>query len=392
MALNFDAGDYKKVAEKIKKTKPRPNEKHLAAIDEHVKASRDVQETVRQNSMLDHESVVVTILRAKDEGMVASLTDEQTTKLQEYYGARLAVQDREKLTAALCHALPDHLTAILKDCTTSAEPTIRAVHASVPLHRHIGLVQKFVEDFIQTSKPKKKTQAPPAVEDYIMLLRKHKGSLFKFLHEVANSCPNVYLEFREFIKDCFRAFQRTSGGEAQGVTGGAGSLSRDFQFMYARLPLHTQRAVVSSLDLHAAYLDALEKQSMSRMQSVLNRMQGISEPAPEQNSAGPGVYLAKWASLLDNTLVTPATRQGLVRHGRDVKNKKKLSGSGDIDDAGDAIFRPQDEHLPSRPDVAVVVDCFGVVFRDLVSTVSSGSGAATDEFAYLGKEDVSAFI
>lgn len=391
MALNFDAGDYKKIAEKIKNTKPRLHEKHLAAIDEHVKATRDVQETVRQNSMLDHESVIVTILRAKDESMMASLTDEQTAKLQEYYAARLAVRDREKLTAALCQASPDYLTAILKDYTMSGEPIIRAIHASIPLHKYVGLVQKFVEDFIQTSKPKKKTQAPPAVEDYIMLLRKHKGSCFKFLHEVSNKCPSVHLEFREFIKDCFRAFQRTPGSDVQRGSGGAGSLSRDFQFMYARLPLHTRCAVRSSLDLHAAYLNALEKQSMGRMQSVLDRLQGVREPAPEPNRGGPGIYLAKWASLLDNTLVTPETRQGRLRHGRDVKHKKKLSGAGNTDDAGNGLFCPQDEPLPPQPDVAVVVGCFEVVFRDLVSTISSGSGAPSEDFAYIGKEDVSAF-
>lgn len=347
--------------------------------------------------MLDHESVIVAILRTKDESMVASLTNEETAKLQDYYAARLAVRDREKLTAALCHELPDHLTAVLKDWTISGEPTIRAVHAGVPLHKYIGLLQKFVEDFIQTSKPKKKTQAPPTVEDYIMLLRKHKGSLFKFLHDISSSCPSIHLEFREFVKDCFRTFQRTPGSEAQGGAGagagGAGSLSRDFQFMFARLPVYTQRAVVASLDSHATYLDALEKQSMGRMQAVLDRLQGVRDPAAEQqNSGGPGIYLAKWASLLDNTVITPATPQGHLRHGRDVKNKKKLSGSGDIDDAGDALFRPQDEFLPPQPDVAIVVDCFGVVFRDLVSTISSGRGASTEEFAYIGKEDVSAFI
>ncbi|KAK7978774.1 px domain protein [Apiospora saccharicola] len=380
--VDYDASDFRKAAEAIKKTKSRPSDKHFAAIDEHVKRSRDWHENIRETSMIDHESIVTAILMAKDPVLVAGLTHAHHSLLQEYYSARLSARDREQIIKVFCRSNPDHFTSIMKDSSDSMEPIIRAVHARVALHKYVPLIQKFVNDLLQTSKgeknPKTKTRTPPSVEDYVLLLRKHKPSLFKFLHEVSSCCPEIQKLFLDWVKEASTSFRRPPSAEYDlspsspsssrpyksekpprsrsvhsngsnghvdsfvgfggGGGGGAGALSGNLQALYEALPRETQHQVVIVLDLHADYLASLNRASHQNLQQIVDRLAGVRESAVRRSMQGPGVYLARWHALLDSTVITPAApgRGVPLRLGRDVKGAKTLGKTGMKGAAGES--------------------------------------------------------
>ncbi|KAK7919911.1 hypothetical protein PG985_007933, partial [Apiospora marii] len=410
--VDYDASDFRKAAEAIKKTKGRPSDKHFAAIDELVNSSRDLHESMRATSMMDHESIITAILMAKDPVLVAGLTHAHHSLLQEYYSARLSARDREQIIKVFCRSTPDYFTSIMKDSSGSSEsqakiafhrdanlskpvePIIRAVHARVALHKYVPLIQKFVGDLLQTSKgeksPKSKTRNPPSVEDYVVLLRKHKPSLFKFLHEVSSCCPEIQKLFLDWVKEASTSFRRPPSAEygvpslslcqqkpekpsrsrsvhsngsnghavdsavGSGGGGGAGALSGNLQALYAALPRDTQHQVAMVLDLHADYLGSLHAASRRNLQQIVDRLAGVRESAVRRSMQGPGVYLARWHALLDSTVITPAAP------GRGVPGSSGSSGGG-----GD---RPK---APREPDAGVVVEALGRPFRELVARISA---------------------
>lgn len=119
--VDYDASDFRKAAEAIKKTKSRPSDRHFAAIDEHVNRSRDWHESMRATSMMDHESIITAILMAKDPVLVAGLTHAHHSLLQEYYSARLSARDREQIIKVFCRSNPDYFTSIMKDSSGSSK-------------------------------------------------------------------------------------------------------------------------------------------------------------------------------------------------------------------------------------------------------------------------------
>lgn len=126
--VNYDASDFRKAAEAIKKTKSRPSDKHFAAIDEHVNRSREWHENIRETSMVDHESIVTAILKAKDPVLVAGLTHAHHALLQEYYSARLSARDREQIIKVFCRSNPDYFTSIMKESSDSSMSFVAHTH------------------------------------------------------------------------------------------------------------------------------------------------------------------------------------------------------------------------------------------------------------------------
>ncbi|KAK8863138.1 hypothetical protein PGQ11_009373 [Apiospora arundinis] len=425
--VDFDAGDFRKAAEAIKKTKNRPSDRHFAVIDRHVNRTRDFHENIRMNSMLDHESIITTILETEDPALTASLSNAHHSLLQEYYSARLSARDREQIIQVFCRSNPDYFTSLMKDGSASMEPIIRAVHARVALHKYVPLIQKFIGDLIQTSKPDKKTKALPSVEDYVVLLRKHKPSLYKFMHDVSLNAPEVQKLFLDWVKEAAQSFRQQppsysydnnsskppsrplhhrsasaayhTNGTGNGVGGGAGALGPDLQGLYAALPPETQNQVAPVLDRHAAYLAALHEDSRRNLQQIVDRLAGVRESAVRRSMQGPGVYLARWHALLDATVITPATTgHGVpLRCGRDVRGAKAsgktgmkgAAGSSGEESGSDESWEDTASLVPTasqksgssgglrgsptaplEPDAAVVVDALGRQFRDLVAGIS----------------------
>ncbi|KAK8085977.1 hypothetical protein PG994_000951 [Apiospora phragmitis] len=387
--VDYDAGDFRKAAEAIKKTKNGPSDRHFAAIDEHVNQSRDCHEKMRYTSMMDQESIITAILVTKDPALAAGLSQADHSLLQQYYSARLSARDREQIIKVFCRSNPDYFTSLMKDSSVSMEPIIRAVHSRVALHKYVPLIQKFVGDLIQTGKAdkssKSKARTVPSVEDYVVLLRKHKSSLFKFLHEVSSCCPEIQKIFLDWVKEASKSFRqptppppvppqnpsrqtqqqqhysgdikplRTRSTHSNGSlsasfgAGGAGALSSDLQALYAALPRETQYQVAPVLDLHADYLATLHEASRRNLQQIMDRLAGVRESAVRRSMQGPGVYLARWHALLDATVITPAgpgrgvpLRWGSGVRGAKVSGKTGMKGAAGEESGGGSSGNEQE--------------------------------------------------
>lgn len=307
------------------------------------------------------------------------------------------------------------------------DPLIRVIHAGVDLREHVvSAIETFMADFIETSRPKKAKGStsssknnngggwrssskkgtttpppqttPPSVEDYVALMNRNKGLLYTYLHEVAKNCPDLREQFRTWAHGVVSEF-RQSRAEAVG----AGAASESLQALYASLSADQREAVLPQLNAHAVYLSKLNDLSTERMQRVLDSLETSSSGSSSESSsprrlsggdsrpsmaAGPGVYLMRWESLLDATVITPAA-QGGVRTGHDVKGLKAGGkttatgekgggggGGGGALDAG-ALARAKDANVPAAPDVSVVMDALGDGFRGMVNGKIKREGAVT---------------
>lgn len=422
LVLSWDASDFRKQAEKIESSKDKPSKEQLAALREHITLPREVQEEARRTSLAEHKSIVAVILDSTDPKLTASISEAQHTQCLEWYSAQLSVRDRDELSNVFCKSTPDFLTGVMRDAVSAYEPFIRSLHGSVDLRPHVTSLETFLNDFIETSKPKqvknrngskwmnlgagsgKNTPVqtrPPSVEDYVALLRRNRHLLYKYLHQFAENCTDVREKFRDWANGTIHRFRDANETEAANMTGpgsgAAGAMSDSLQAIFGQLPPETQKSVLAGLDSHAAYLSKASNISAQRMQRILDALNeaekknGEKEGSSKRNTprgssegddmSGPGVYLMRWESSLDGTLITPATAQGPVRTGREVKGEKvsgKTGAEGVKDgwDAG-AIAREEDSAVPQAPDVSVVMEALGESFREVVREAVGQVGPPT---------------
>ena len=201
-----------------------------------------------------------------------------------------------------------------------------------------------------------------SVEDYVNLFRRHIPSCLRFLHQVAKNCPEVANTFQEYAKEAISGFRvRSTDGNGAG-----GAMTGPLISLFSALPEHEKPAVLKALDAHSAYLTSLNAFSVARTQSVLDNSSATMY--------GPGMYLARWHGLLDETLITPATAHGPVRRGKDVKYKEgkgKVKVDGKMAWDSEAIGREAMEELPAPPDVIIVVKVLGEQFRGVLKDVET---------------------
>lgn len=421
--LSWDASDFRKQAEKVESSKDKPSKEQLAALREHIALPRGVQEEARRTSLAEHKSIIAVILDSTDPKLTASISEAQHAQCLEWYSAQLSVRDRDELSNVFCKSTPDFLTGVMRDAVSAYEPFIRSLHGSLDLRPHVTALETFLNDFIETSKPKqvknrnggkwknlgagsgKNTPIqtrPPSVEDYVALLRRNRHLLYKYLHQFAENCTDVREKFRDWANGTIRRFRDASGSEAPNNTGpgsgAAGAMSDSLQAIFGQLPPETQKSVLAGLDSHAAYLSKASNISTQRMQRILDALNegekksGEKEGSSKRNTpprgssegddmSGPGVYLMRWESSLDGTLITPATAQGPVRTGREVKGEKVSgkTGSEGVKDGWDAgaIAREEDSAVPQAPDVSVVMEALGESFRNVVREAVGQVGPPT---------------
>lgn len=413
--LSWDASEFRKQAGQVESAKDRPTKEQFAALRDYLNLAADAQRAMREISVTQQRSIVVVILDATDPQLTATLTDAQHTQCLAWLSAQLSARDRDEITKVMCKSSPDFLTAAVRGAVDTYDPFIRAIHEGMDLKEHIMAVEKFLGDFIETSKPKKakggsgflfkrtgKPKAqdtrPPSVEDYVALLRRNKGLLYNYCHQFAKNCVDVREQFRGWAKTVTAEFRAERGPARQG---GAGAMDDNLQELYAQLPADMQEGILMSLDAHAAYLDKLDKISDMRMQRVLDQLakqasedsektaevgsgssSGKSSPkastpvSPRTSTggpsmSGPGVFLMRWESLMDETLITPATPSGPVRTGKNVKGQKTWgktvadSMKGDWDPSALAI--EEERSVPEAPDVTAVTKALGGGFREVVN-------------------------
>ncbi|GJN68133.1 hypothetical protein VFPFJ_04727 [Purpureocillium lilacinum] len=389
LVLGWDAGEFRKVADKIEKDKAPPSEEVLRVIREHVAAPREEHELVRRASRANDQSIVVAILCASDDPARAEgLTEEHHARCLEYYSALLSVRDRDAIAAALCRQTPDLFTQAIKDLVAAYDPMIRSVHARVDIKEHLDGAQGFIDDFIRASKPKKNAggvESLAGVDEYVELLRRNKGLLYRCMSAVAARCDDVWADLRVWTNAAARKFRKDDGDWK-------GSVGERLGSMFAGLEDEdTKKRILQAVDAHATYLSTLNDLSSARLQflvttaansnssnSSTSTSSSASSPTVGVLTEGPGVYLARWQSLLDETLITPAVpRGGAFRKGRDVKHTVAMGKTG-VGGGKVAPAREGEGAAPASattsgggagveaPDVSVVVEVLGGAFRELV--------------------------
>ncbi|KJZ72240.1 hypothetical protein HIM_08382 [Hirsutella minnesotensis 3608] len=352
-ALSMDTSDLRKAAEKIEKGKDRPSAAALQEIREHLALGREAHEGARAASIRKSQSIIFIVLNARDPNMAASLSASQHAQCLEYYAALLAIRDREVITSSLCREMPDHLTGAIREAVASFTPLIQIVHEGVDLKSHIDPLQDFIQELVKVSKPNKKTGQPPSIDDYVRLLHKYRPFLYRFLHEIASKVPVVWGWFREWAKSACAKFRMD------------GSINQDLQKLFASLDPSAQGAVLSAVNAHADYLTSLDRLSLSRLQAAATQ-------TSSQDAGVPGAYLARWQSLIDETLVTPSVPSGPLRRGKDVKNSSVVGKSSSKSGPFTGI---PDNQLPPAPDLSSVLqalgDGFGRILRERATVLQA---------------------
>ncbi|KAF1844846.1 uncharacterized protein K460DRAFT_336595 [Cucurbitaria berberidis CBS 394.84] len=353
--LAWDTSEFQKRATKLESSRDAPDKKVFKAIKPFVYASRDKHEATRSQSISESKSIVAVILETADTPIdTDSLTEHQHNVAMEYYSTYLSIRDREELTKVFCKLQPDVLTSAVREAVSAMDPVIRAIHNAVDLSGTVTDAESFLTDLIKVSKPKKKTgnksretsqsrsstPAPasvedneasdvPTVEDYVNLLRKHAPSMHKFLHQVTKNAPDLaddYLAYAKRIFSEFKVDDNAKAAEERGE-GGAGNMTAPLHSLFESLGKEKQDELKKLLDEHDNHLRTLKDTSQSRLKSIMSTTStSTPKPSDKGTTHGPGMYLSRWNSLIDSTLISPATIRGPVRKGWEVKSE--LDGKG----------------------------------------------------------------
>ncbi|OCK75286.1 hypothetical protein K432DRAFT_386305 [Lepidopterella palustris CBS 459.81] len=379
--MSWDNTEFHKRAIKIEKSKEAPSKEHLDTVKSHVQAPREDHERLRTISIEQSKSIITVILESADPSVSAFLPDPQHAHALEYYSTHLSIRDRDELTKILCRLQPDLLTQAIRDLVAAYDPIIRSVHQAVDLSGTLTDFENFLNDMIKTSKLNKAENGPknsgakadlepkfPCVEDYVALLRKHIPSVHRFLHQVAKNGPVVTGMFRTYAKEAVAEFRdptlppaispsNSTNAKPSPSSPAAGSMTAPLTALFSILSPSEQKDVLAALDKHAKYLQCLRSSSNARLKAILKNNKATE--------FGPGVYLARWHSLLDSAPITPATAQGPVRKGKEVKEEhgEKLEVDGKV------TKRKGKRHVNEvleEPDVSVVVRLLGGMFTEVL--------------------------
>lgn len=412
MILSWDSSDFQKISDGVDRSKDGPSAAHLEAIKKHIAASRSDHDAVRAASIEKQESIIIAILKSVDPELAIDLSDAHHTQCLQYYSALLSVRDRDEITTVLCRQNPDQLTQGIRDAVAAFDPVIRQLHTKVDLKEHLGDLEAFLTDFIEVGKGKKNALSPATtpvtVKDLVELLHRHKPLLYKFLHRVAKDCPEIRDSFGTWAQEAIRAFQDPdvkarpadppANPEARSTSpkfsAGAGAMNSALSEAFARLRPETRATILPTLDAHATYLSTMTELTTSRLGGVIEQIQATSESSvPAPAAAGPGLYLARWQSLMDESVIGPATSNGPVRKGRDVRSittqgkvgatavtqdrggwlrarrsRTSSPAPGEQADVGGEKKETSEKRDGSEPpDSRVVVDSLAVDFRKILS-------------------------
>jgi len=364
--LNWDKREFRKRADKIERDKNGPPKAVLDEIKDWIGRSRIEHDECRARSREQGMSIVAVILAMSS--VSQELSEAQHAQAAEYLSLHLAVRDREKIVKVLCQRNPDLLTIAVKSSVDAYTPIIRHIHQAVNLSDTVWDFERFVTDLVKMCKPttvdgKEKL---PGVEDFVDLLHKHQGSSHKFLHQVAKNGKEITSWWQIYAHAAaaqFRNDQPPPPSQAtvseDMVNGGIHAALKD---AFAQLAEEDRKKVISELDAHSIYIDDLHAASAARISAVIKRT--------HSTPFGPGAYLARWQQLMDNTAITPATAEGLVRYGSNSsvlqESRKDVDGQ-DKSSGVDETHKAAHNKVPTPPDSAVTVRLLADKFRAILS-------------------------
>lgn len=179
---------------------------------------------------------------------------------------------------------------------------------------------------------------------------------------------DAVLKFRQERKSV-SIKKETKSEESGKMSNGAVEMStmdEKLNKLFQSIPEKSRKDVLSALDNHAAYLAQVEALSMCRLQRIID-----SDDSESGNMSGPGMYLSRWQSLLEDTPITPAAPKGPVRHGKDVKNtitmgKIGVEGTEVVQEKALKAAKEEAEEGPEAPNVDAVVKQMADGFRKLL--------------------------
>lgn len=178
-------------------------------------------------------------------------------------------------------------------------------------------LESFLNDLIKVSTVDAKVggggTSKPAVEDYCRLLQRHIGSSHRFINQVLRNSKELSQQYHDYTAHATKQYRQEGPPENENTgSTAAGDFTQRLETFVSHLSESDKAKVLTEIDTHAAYLSSVSRSSISSMQSIIrNISQGKSETAK-----GPGAYLSRWQSLMDETPITPATAKGPVRSGR----------------------------------------------------------------------------
>ncbi|KAL2352902.1 PX-associated-domain-containing protein [Cryomyces antarcticus] len=358
--LGWDTKDLKSRASKVEKNKEAPSKEQLQAIKDYVQKPREEHEECR--SQKKQSRSIIAVLLSLSSAPV-ELSDAQHELALEYLSFQLSLRDRDALGKILCHHQPDHLTQAIRDLVSAYEPMIRQVHQAVDLSGTVGDFEAFLNEMIKLSKGDAKEGKVPSVEDYIRLLHKYQGCSHKFLHQVAKNGKDVTTWFQEYAHEAagqFRQQQSQSNGASDLAVG---SMTSALDSLLSKLSDQDRQTVLRDVDAHVQYIASLSSASSARLKAVT--------AGSGKTPYGPGMYLARWQSLLDATPITPATPEGPVRRGKstEVKDAARVDVDGErkgaVDARGEAkVVRGKQ---PEAPNVGETTRLLGKDFREILA-------------------------
>ncbi|TKA77328.1 hypothetical protein B0A49_02122 [Cryomyces minteri] len=346
--LGWDVKDLKSRASKIEKNKEAPSKEQLQAIKDYVQKPREEHEECRSQSRMFSLRVCVLAVLLSLSSAPVELSDVQHELALEYLSLQLSLRDRDALGKILCHQQPDHLTQAIRDLVSAYEPMIR---------------QAFLSEMIKLSKGDAKDGKVPSVEDYIRLLHKYQGCSHKFLHQVAKNGKDVTKWFQEYAHEAAGQFRQRQGQPNGTSDLAAGSMTSTLDSLISKLSDQDHQSVLRDVDAHIQYIASLSSASSARLKAVA--------AGSGRTAYGPGMYLARWQSLLDATPITPATPEGPVRRGKstEVKDAARVDVDGERKGAVDAREEAKvvGEKQPEAPNVDETMRLLGKDFREVLA-------------------------
>ncbi|KAK5629507.1 hypothetical protein RRF57_005222 [Xylaria bambusicola] len=377
LILDWDAAEFRKLADKIKSDKDNISNEHMGAIDKHLATDRLQRKAVQKKSIQEQKSIIVVIFESTNTQLVESLTDRQHALCLDYYAAKLAIRDRDRIVDVLCNSAPDLTTAIVLEALGALDPMIRAVHKNVDLRKHLNAIETFVTDFIKTTKPKTQENSSRSsmltVEDFVGLIARNRHLFWAYLHDFCGGCPDLRDIWRDWMKDAIKLFRQQSNVELdeESFIPDIGPRLHD---AFINLADDQRNAVLEKLDAHSKHLATLGKLSEQKMQKIIDAAHGSSQPNTG-HIPGPGIFASRWQALLDETLITPSQPNGPLRSGKDVKDiraarKTDEQGSSEVLNTKIATSERDESTKTVPPDVSVVIDTLGPEFRRMVASIA----------------------
>jgi hypothetical protein len=267
----------------------------------------------------------------------------------EYLALHLSIEDRDRLINILCRHNPDLTTPLVRAVVSAYEPVIRQIHQAVDLSAGLADLENFINDLIALAKPKDSEETAAGggaripVSGFVKLCEKHQSAMHRFLNQLAKNGGDLTILYKDWVTMVTRQFQISKKDQEP--------LKTLLNPLLQQLSESDRDLVMKEVDAHAEYLAQISSSSDDRARALVEAtgptgtstptrsktpsrastptnikaafgIKPPSSPAPTSAShntstsssqrAGPGVFLAKWQALLDNTEIGP-TEDGVKK-------------------------------------------------------------------------------